>query len=37
MSDDELFDMYLKENETIITSLRAIYNKGNADGRSRGY
>lgn len=28
MSDDELFDLYLTENETIITSLRAIYNKG---------
>lgn len=32
MSDDELFDLYLTENETIITSLRAIYNKGYEQG-----
>lgn len=34
MSDDELFDLYLTENETILTSLRKIYNKGKVDGRA---
>ena len=27
MSDDELFDIYMQENTTIIASLRAIYEK----------
>lgn len=31
MSDDELFDMYLTEDEPILTSLRKIYNQGRAD------
>lgn len=34
MSDDELFDLYLQENTTIIASLRAIYEKGKAAGRT---
>lgn len=31
MSDDELFDMYLEEDEPILTSLRKIYNQGRTD------
>lgn len=31
MTDDELFDLYMTENETVIASLRKIYNKGKED------
>lgn len=31
MSDDELFDLYMQDNKTILSSLRKIYNKGRAE------
>lgn len=31
ISDDELFDLYLKENATILTSLRECYEQGRTD------